>query len=291
MGVPSSSPPPVGTVDVGQLLADAQTKTLWLGVAGSVDPSQSILVGDIIGLMEADADTLLAAQAYADAGLAGKSDVGHHHAIGDVDGLTAALDDAASSLPTGCIVLWSGSLGSIPGGWALCNGANGTPDLRDRFVLGAGGTSGNATATGGSRNRSLNTALGGAHTPAGTASPVALTLAQLPAHDHDITDAGHTHPVTDPGHLHQSAAAIRLPSGGNDFNTYFLGGANNVPTKTATTGLTIASASSGISIANAGDGETHSHPLSLSAVPGHQHSIPDFDVMPPYIILGYIMRV
>ena len=39
---------------------------------------------------------------------------------------------------TGMIMLWSGSIGSIPGGWALCNGSNGTPDLRDRFVVGAG---------------------------------------------------------------------------------------------------------------------------------------------------------
>lgn len=35
-------------------------------------------------------------------------------------------------------MLWSGSLVSIPAGWQLCNGTNGTPDLRDRFVPGAG---------------------------------------------------------------------------------------------------------------------------------------------------------
>jgi hypothetical protein len=42
--------------------------------------------------------------------------------------------------PVGLISLWYGSVGSIPGGWALCNGSNGTPDLRNRFVLGAGST-------------------------------------------------------------------------------------------------------------------------------------------------------
>jgi len=41
---------------------------------------------------------------------------------------------------TGIICIWSGSIASIPAGWALCDGTNGTPDLRDRFVPGAGGT-------------------------------------------------------------------------------------------------------------------------------------------------------
>jgi microcystin-dependent protein len=36
--------------------------------------------------------------------------------------------------------MWSGSIATIPAGWLLCNGANGTPDLRDRFVVGAGST-------------------------------------------------------------------------------------------------------------------------------------------------------
>jgi len=45
-----------------------------------------------------------------------------------------------SQLPTGTIVLWSGAIVDIPAGFVLCNGANGTPDLRDRFVVGAGST-------------------------------------------------------------------------------------------------------------------------------------------------------
>ena len=41
-------------------------------------------------------------------------------------------------LPTGIILIWSGSIVSIPLGYTLCDGNNGTPDLRDRFVVGAG---------------------------------------------------------------------------------------------------------------------------------------------------------
>ena len=54
------------------------------------------------------------------------------------------------TIPLGGIIMWSGS--KIPDGWALCDGKNGTPDLTDRFVLGAaladvGKTGGSAEVT------------------------------------------------------------------------------------------------------------------------------------------------
>lgn len=55
----------------------------------------------------------------------------------------------ANGIPSGAILLWSGSIASIPSGWYLCDGSNGTPDLRNRFVVGAGSTYAVA-ATGGS---------------------------------------------------------------------------------------------------------------------------------------------
>lgn len=55
---------------------------------------------------------------------------------------------------TGMIMLWSGSTGTIPSGWALCDGSSGTPDLRDRFVVGAGNTYA-VDATGGSADATL----------------------------------------------------------------------------------------------------------------------------------------
>lgn len=44
------------------------------------------------------------------------------------------------ALPKGIICLWYGSVASIPPGWHLCDGTAGTPDLRDRFIAGAGTT-------------------------------------------------------------------------------------------------------------------------------------------------------
>lgn len=41
-------------------------------------------------------------------------------------------------LPSGVILMWSGTIATIPGGYVLCDGNNGTPDLRDRFLRAAG---------------------------------------------------------------------------------------------------------------------------------------------------------
>jgi len=56
------------------------------------------------------------------------------------DNLYGILGSAPSvnPIPSGGIIMWSGSIGSIPAGYYLCDGNNGTPDLRDRFVVGSG---------------------------------------------------------------------------------------------------------------------------------------------------------
>ncbi len=52
----------------------------------------------------------------------------------------ATPSEAFKLLPIGIIAMWSGAIETIPEGWALCDGNNGTPDLRDRFIVGAGST-------------------------------------------------------------------------------------------------------------------------------------------------------
>ena len=85
-------------------------------------------------------------------------------------------DSSAGNVPIGSILLWSGSIATIPANWALCNGNNGTPDLRNRFVVGAGST----------------------YTPGnkGGLDSVTLTAAQMPNHSHSgttSTGGAHTH--------------------------------------------------------------------------------------------------
>jgi hypothetical protein len=61
--------------------------------------------------------------------------------------------DTSSAIPTGVICMWSGTLASIPSGWALCDGNNGTPNLLDRFVVGVPTNGTNPGATGGSTSK------------------------------------------------------------------------------------------------------------------------------------------
>jgi len=124
-------------------------------------------------------------------------------------------------IPSGVIVMWSGSVASIPAGWFLCNGGNSTPDLRDRFVVGAGSTY-SPTATGGSAN------------------------AVVVSHTHTATSV-----VTDPGHAH----SYNAPSGTDDggFSGSVVDNIISATTGTAVTGITVSTtvASTGSSGTNA----------------------------------------
>ena len=67
-----------------------------------------------------------------------------------VDAIAPAMaSGGGGGVPTGTIAMWSGAANAIPTGWTVCDGTNGTPDLRDRFVVGAG-TLYSVDATGGS---------------------------------------------------------------------------------------------------------------------------------------------
>ena len=95
--------------------------------------------------------------------------------------VTATAAQLNAGVPSGIISLWSGSIASIPSGWLLCDGTNSTPNLRDRFVVGAGTTYA-VGATGG-------------------AATVTLTTGQLPSHTHAVNintggmsaNASHSH--------------------------------------------------------------------------------------------------
>jgi|EP01047_Picozoa_sp_COSAG01_P070382 hypothetical protein len=57
----------------------------------------------------------------------------------ELEALKSSMGVAREELvPHGSIVLWNSTRASVPAGWAECDGRHGTPDLRDRFVVGAG---------------------------------------------------------------------------------------------------------------------------------------------------------
>ena len=71
-------------------------------------------------------------------------------------GTLALTSDLGNAFPSGGIIMWSGAENAIPSGWVLCNGSNSTPDLRNRFVVGAGtGSSYSVGDTGGSNDATL----------------------------------------------------------------------------------------------------------------------------------------
>ena len=80
------------------------------------------------------------------------------------------------------IVMWYGSSGAIPSGWLLCNGSGGTPNLTDKFIVGAGGT---YAATAGASGGAASTVTGST-SPTGSTDSYTLTAADIPAHTHPL---------------------------------------------------------------------------------------------------------
>ena len=165
-------------------------------------------------------------------------------------------------IPKGLISMWSGSIEAIPTGWALCNGENGTPDLRDRFIVGAGG------------DYSVGDIGGEAsHT---------LTIDEMPSHNHygstksnthshsgsTSTNGSHTHDYITP---HLSIGVIKgdeaYSRGGS---THYDTPANGSHSHTFTT-----------------NSDTHSHTVTINSTGGglaHENR-------PPYYSLAFIMKL
>jgi hypothetical protein len=173
---------------------------------------------------------------------------------------SAWASQAISTFASGMILLWSGSVGSVPSGWVLCDGTNSTPDLRDRFIVGAGSTYA-VNATGGSATL----------TPAGSISVTgtALTEAQMPKHFHSLRGPGGPFTSTVPS---ATASGSGNYGGGTPDDGTVGYGTNSV-------GGNSASGSSGTGTSN---GDTHTHSATFTGSSGSS--------LPPYYALAYIMK-
>jgi microcystin-dependent protein len=187
----------------------------------------------------------------------------------DVSTAIATTAFVHSVLPTGIIVMWNSTAASIPLGWQLCNGSNGTPDLRDRFIVGAGTTY--------------------AFGDTGGSASVTLAANAMPIHSHVLSGAlttgsagSHTHTLTDPGHAHSGTGSGSFPSG-----RY---GPDPIPAPSSTTPTS--TSFTGISIASALD---HVHSVTLSGntqtAGGSGGTTQPHENRPPYYALCYIQKM
>jgi len=165
---------------------------------------------------------------------------------------------ASTSFPAGFIVLWSGSVASIPVGWVLCDGSNSTPDLRNKFVIGAG-SSYSVGATGGSKDAVV---ISHSHT-------ASTDSAGNHSHSGSTNTAGaHTHVYQERYYNNNGAA-------GGRFGTEWRNRA-----------------------ANTSSAGSHSHTLSITSAGSHSHSVSVSSSgesgvdknLPPYLALAYIMK-
>lgn len=182
-------------------------------------------------------------------------------------GVRAAM--SLAGLPVGSVVAYAGDLADLPSNWFVCDGTNGTPDLRGRFIV-AVSDDYPADSLGGSETHTHGVTIdaGGAHSHTGSASGHSLTLAEMPAHAHkngvcDFTAAN----VFNRG----SSAAVPAATRGIDPS-----GVGNYEGNTA----------------SSGSGDPHTHDLSIDAGGAHTHtgSTAATGTLPPYYALVYIMK-
>jgi hypothetical protein len=125
-----------------------------------------------------------------------------------------------TSFVAGMIMMWSGTIATIPSGWVLCNGSSGTPDLRDRFIIGASQDDAGAAKTN----------VTGSLTQSGGSKDAIVV-----SHTHTATS---TSTVTDPGHSH-GYTSFGYDGGGGPGLSRTPDSVNN-QASTSTTGITVA---------------------------------------------------
>jgi len=177
-----------------------------------------------------------------------------------VDSIMKALSLAL--VPVGGISMFSGDAANLPANWAICDGSNGTPDLRDRFIVGASDTK--ALGSTGGRNAITEV-------PAHTHGPGTLAAAAGGAHGHTVNDPGHTHTFTDNGITTTGTANIETGS--------------RTAIRASSEADTTASRQTGITLADAPD---HTHTISGEVASAGAASV---DITPYYYALAYIRRM
>ncbi|WP_036774159.1 tail fiber protein [Photorhabdus australis] len=181
--------------------------------------------------------------------------------------------DLDTVLPKGMIVMFSGS--SAPTGWAFCDGKNGTPDLKNRFIMcgdtisETGESSNKASGSGNGKNFSRNT------TPTQVSVSVnvqetTLTESQIPSHKH----------IGGMAYYYSYGMQYGYESVSTQDKTYEI---NNGSSTVMTSNYSPRYAHT----SNTGGGQGHNHQATASSS-SHNHRV---DVIPPYYLLAFIMKI
>ena len=215
----------------GQVLSSDGTDTAWIN-AGSLTAGAAAEVGVSAATASADHFITMVDTASGNENIRVDTDLKYNPVTNTLTATNFAGSGANLTgivgVPSGCIILWSGTADAIPTGFVLCDGNNSTPDLRGRFIVGASASGGYAVdATGGSNE-------------------VTLSESQLPSHNHSATST-----VNDPGHHHEyidqyvviNAGYRPWPANNNDCQQ------RNIDTTNATTGITVST-----TVGNTGSG-------------------------------------
>lgn len=175
--------------------------------------------------------------------------------------------NGAGAVPQGAVIMWTGSPTNIPDGYALCNGNNGTPDLRDRFVVGAGGGYG-AGSTGGQNEVTLSE-----------------TQTPLRTHNHSVSLTT----STNGNHDHNSGVTVNQ-SATNELSAYAgFGLKSGTGSAREATGT---QASSGLrNYTRTGSAGAHSHSVNGNTSTENNTNVSPHENRPPYLALAYIMKL
>lgn len=184
---------------------------------------------------------------------------------------------AATQLPRGIITMWSGATNAVPSGWALCDGNNGTPNLKDRFIVGAGQSYGVGN-TGGNWTQTPSVWTNAAGTGIQVAG-TAINTSQMPWHTHSGS-VGSDASIQVQDSIQSSSAGEWLAD-----DSFGSTGWSPSPVRKP-----LKEFSASLSISGTGGNQPHYHGVTDN---GHAHTAAAsaIDVRPPYYALAFIMKL
>ena len=272
----------------GNFSANQITSDLVGDVTGNSDTASQVNVNEANGVITAT-EIVLSSTADGNQDVYHTGDLTFDNTSGNktlnVNGTVVADEFLFSSggpvVPTGVIQMWGGGVGSIPTGYQVCNGSpaattalqaivgSNVPDLRNRFIVGAGATY-NPDDTGGSAD---SVVVSHSHNVVDA------------SHNHGISDPAHNHGITDPGHKHvyEDFFGANGPNRFGDESTavFQINTSANRDTNTDGTGISINNATTGISVGNSNTGINTTNSEGETA---------NNKNLPPYYALIYIIK-